>query len=127
MNAGYDLFLDRDTLRSKFFVADIFRQDSMDMAALEGRVDLIFAGSFFHLFDWDQQVAVAKAIVNYYNLIRTPWFLGTTWATCSLGCIRTTQARREPSSSTTLDLSSSYGDRLERRRAPIGLSKLHLR
>lgn len=27
-------------------------------------MDIIFVGSFLHLFDWDQQVSVAKAIVK---------------------------------------------------------------
>lgn len=62
--AGFDLFLDRETLRSKFFVADICQPDGTDMAALEGQLNMVFAGSFFHLFDWDTQSAVAKTLVG---------------------------------------------------------------
>lgn len=76
MHAGYDLFLDRNSLRTQFFVADIFDQVSLDMAALEGQMDIIFAGSFFHLFDWDQQCAVAKVIVRLLQPHRNSMVFG---------------------------------------------------
>ena len=55
--------MDQETLRSSFFVADIFRaEDSAKMTALKGHLDIIFAGSFFHLFKWDQQVKLGIAM-----------------------------------------------------------------
>jgi len=61
MDAGYDLFLDRGTLRSTFVAADIFEPSSA-LTQLEGQMDIIYAGSFLHLFDWENQVAVAKRL-----------------------------------------------------------------
>ena len=62
--AGYELFLDEETLRSRLFVADIFQHDSGLLKEMKGQVDIVFAGSFFHLFDWEQQSIVAKALVK---------------------------------------------------------------
>ncbi len=62
MEVGYDLFLDRDRLRSTFIAADIF-DPSSSLAQLHGRIDIVYAGSFLHLFDWESQVAAAKRLV----------------------------------------------------------------
>ena len=62
MEAGYELFLDRGTLRSTFVAADIFDSSSA-LAQFEGQMDIIYAGSFLHLFDWENQVAAAKRLV----------------------------------------------------------------
>jgi hypothetical protein len=43
--------------------ADIF-DPSSPLAELEGRIDIIYAGSFLHLFNYEQQVAVCKRIVK---------------------------------------------------------------
>ncbi|MCJ1306725.1 hypothetical protein MMC25_000368 [Agyrium rufum] len=64
IDAGYDLFLDKDTLRSKFITADILK-DSAPTEALEDQIDLVFASSFFHVFDWDQQMIISKRLVGF--------------------------------------------------------------
>lgn len=64
IDAGFDLFLDTESLRSYVFRADIFKQGNARLTKLEGQIDVVFAGSFFHLFDWDEQILVAKRIVE---------------------------------------------------------------
>ncbi|CAL5873744.1 uncharacterized protein PFLUO_LOCUS8026 [Penicillium psychrofluorescens] len=61
---GYDLFADRDSLKSPFISADIFDDNSDLVKTLTGQVDIINAASFFHLFNWDQQITVAKRVVS---------------------------------------------------------------
>lgn len=61
---GYDLFADRSTLKSQFFQADIFDDNSSLVQNLTGKVNIVNAASFFHLFSWDQQVTVAKRLVG---------------------------------------------------------------
>lgn len=58
---GYDIFLDKSTLKSKFIEADVFDAGS-GLKELDGKLNIVHAASFFHLFDWDGQVAVAKRI-----------------------------------------------------------------
>lgn len=61
---GYDLFLDKDRFHAHFIAADIFDPESDLIKQLAGKVDMVYTGSFFHLFDWDEQVKVAKQIVK---------------------------------------------------------------
>ncbi len=63
MELGYDLFRDKDKLKSQFIAAGIFDEDS-DLKLLDGKIDIIHTGSFFHLFTWDEQVQIAKRVVR---------------------------------------------------------------
>jgi hypothetical protein len=60
---GYDLFLDKSTLKTKFIAADILDADS-GLKELDGKLNIVHAASFFHLFDLDDQVKVAKRVVK---------------------------------------------------------------
>lgn len=63
---GYDLFLDKSSLKTTFIEADVF-DDTSGLQQLAGKLDIVHAASFFHLFDWDGQVAAAKKIVGLLN------------------------------------------------------------
>lgn len=63
MDLGYELFRDRETLKSKFIEADIFDPQSA-LKQIYGAVDIIHAASFFHLFDWEEQKEVAHQVVK---------------------------------------------------------------
>lgn len=60
---GYDLFRDKSTLKSEFIAADIF-DDQSPLTKLEGKVDIIGASSFFHLFSWEDQRKVAIRVAR---------------------------------------------------------------
>jgi SAM-dependent methyltransferase len=60
---GYAFFKDRDTLKSKFIVADIFDPNS-GLKEIDGNIDIIYAGSFIHLFGYEQQVEVCVRIAK---------------------------------------------------------------
>jgi SAM-dependent methyltransferase len=62
-DSGYDMFLDKSTLQTTFMEADIFDADSQ-LKQVEGKMDIVNAASFFHLFDWDDQVKAAKRTVQ---------------------------------------------------------------
>ncbi|KAJ6168339.1 hypothetical protein N7497_001182 [Penicillium chrysogenum] len=61
---GYDLFNDHDHLKAQFIVADIFDDNSDLVKNLTNKIDIVNAASFFHLFDWDLQLLVAKRLVG---------------------------------------------------------------
>lgn len=61
---GYDLFNDHDHLKAQFIVADIFDDNSDLVKNLTHKIDIVNAASFFHLFNWNQQLLVAKRIVG---------------------------------------------------------------
>jgi hypothetical protein len=61
---GYDLFKDKDTLKTTFFSADIFDEENENMKKVEGDIDVVYAGSFLHLFAWDGQVKACKRLTK---------------------------------------------------------------
>lgn len=63
---GYDLFLDKETLKTKFIAGDVFDPDA-SIKQLDGKIDIIHAALFFHLFNWDGQVKIAKRFVSLLN------------------------------------------------------------
>jgi hypothetical protein len=65
IDLGYDLFLDRATLQSEMVGGvDVFDEGNGALKKVEGQIDVVYTSSFFHLFDWDQQVTVAKRVVK---------------------------------------------------------------
>ena len=60
---GYDLFRDRDTMRARFMAADIFDPNS-PLRELNGKIDIIFACQFLHLFSRKKQFDALKEIVE---------------------------------------------------------------
>jgi hypothetical protein len=63
MALGYDLFKDKDKLKTKFIAADVFDDDS-PLTNLYGQMSIVYTGSFFHLFYYDEQLTVAKRVVK---------------------------------------------------------------
>jgi hypothetical protein len=65
VDLGYDLFQDRDREGEKinFLTANIFDDDS-SLNELNGKISIVYTGSFFHLFNWSEQFDVAKRIVT---------------------------------------------------------------
>ncbi|RAL14730.1 uncharacterized protein BO97DRAFT_422622 [Aspergillus homomorphus CBS 101889] len=61
---GYDLLADCDTLACQLITSDIFNDRSELFQYLGEKVDMINAASFFHLFDWDTQVKLAKQVIK---------------------------------------------------------------
>ncbi len=59
---GYDLFRDRDAMKAHFFEADIFDPNS-PLRALNGKIDIIIACQFLHLFSWKGQLDALKKMV----------------------------------------------------------------
>ncbi|KAI1258158.1 hypothetical protein MGN70_001205 [Eutypa lata] len=68
VQAGYELFRDRDKLKATFVVGDLLLKSDEDcgsLKALEGKMTIVHAMSFFHLFGWDAQVRAAARIVGF--------------------------------------------------------------
>ncbi|KAF4555709.1 Methyltransferase trt5-like protein [Elsinoe fawcettii] len=63
MQLGYDMFLDKETLKTTFIAGDVF-DDNSDLKQLHGQIDIIQASAFFHLFDRDNQKKVAHRVVK---------------------------------------------------------------
>ncbi|KAK0724656.1 hypothetical protein B0H67DRAFT_598167 [Lasiosphaeris hirsuta] len=60
IDLGYELFDDRNKLKARFETGDVFAEDFL--SKYRGKVDIIFLGSFLHLFTFDQQVAIVAQL-----------------------------------------------------------------
>src|SRR5271155_3507202 len=60
---GLELFRDKATMQSRFIVTDLLNSPSVPVQ-LQGKMNFIFAGSFFHLFGWDDQLTLSKRVVE---------------------------------------------------------------
>ena len=61
---GYELFRDLDRLETTFVAADVFDDASPLVTELEGKLDVVYTGAFFHLFDLAEQETVARRVVQ---------------------------------------------------------------
>ena len=72
---GYRLFKDHDRLQSHFLTADIF-EDPSPLTELRGTFDVVYTGSFFHLFDYEDQVRVSKAVAKLLRPVEGSFIAG---------------------------------------------------
>ena len=63
MNLGYELFRDKETLQSRFIEGDVFDENS-SLNELNGKIDIVGASAFFHLFNLAEQKIVAHRIAK---------------------------------------------------------------
>ncbi|KAL8948259.1 MAG: hypothetical protein Q9222_005544 [Ikaeria aurantiellina] len=67
MECGYEFFPDRETLQSRFIVADVFQGAAQGKAWTESEergFDVIHCSAFFHLFTLEEQLSSAKNIAR---------------------------------------------------------------
>jgi hypothetical protein len=76
LELGYELFLDRDTFKAKFIVADILDSQS-PLQELDGKMDIVYIGLFLHLFDLDEQRKICERIVKLLRNEKGVMVLGT--------------------------------------------------
>jgi hypothetical protein len=66
MGIGYDLFLDKSTLKTTFIGADLFDIES-DLKQLAGKVDIVHTAFFLHLFDLEGQTQAVRRILTLFK------------------------------------------------------------
>lgn len=65
IQAGYELFRDKEQFDAMFVVADLIDPDDTRLRDLRGKVTIVHAASFFHLFTWLQQLYIGKQLVSF--------------------------------------------------------------
>ena len=65
---GYQLFRDRDRSHATFVAGNVLASsaspEGAELSKLEGKMDIVFASSFMHVFDWDQMILAARRLVS---------------------------------------------------------------
>ena len=75
MDFGYELFRDRDTVEANFLTPfDIFSSELSE--ELEGKIDIVNASSFFHLFSLQDSITVAKRLVSFLKPVKGSLVIG---------------------------------------------------
>lgn len=69
IDPGYRLFRDTDRLKASFAVGDLNADeatfdDGEIFQKLHDKIDIVFASSLFHMWDWDTQFKVATRLVK---------------------------------------------------------------
>ncbi|KAK1991251.1 methyltransferase domain-containing protein [Colletotrichum falcatum] len=65
VEAGYELFRDRGTLRTRFVIADLLEDGGAgELAGLEGSFDTAHMGLCLHLWNRDEQLAALRRVVR---------------------------------------------------------------
>ncbi|KFY36400.1 hypothetical protein V494_05040 [Pseudogymnoascus sp. VKM F-4513 (FW-928)] len=72
---GYELFGDSDRLKASFFTGDVFDPAS-ELGKLDGTLDVLHAGLFFHLFSYEQQIEVAKRVIKLMRPVEGSLLVG---------------------------------------------------
>ena len=66
---GYDLFRDRKTLQAIFVPGDIIAEsnskEGSELDNLVGQMDVVFANSFLHVWDWHDMIVATKRLVSF--------------------------------------------------------------
>ncbi|OAA50616.1 hypothetical protein NOR_01066 [Metarhizium rileyi] len=62
---GYNLFRDESDFGATFVVGDMLDPDDNRLDYLLHKVTIIYAGSFFHLFNWNQQLYIGRRLVGF--------------------------------------------------------------
>jgi SAM-dependent methyltransferase len=75
---GYELFYDKETLKSEWIQTDVLAplDSQAGLQQLKGKVDVIYAGSLLHLFDYGGQVKVCELIVELLKPVKGSCVLG---------------------------------------------------
>ena len=70
IDLGYQLFRDKDSLETTFVTGDLTAGDRelegcQLLLTLSGKIDVIFASSLFHVWDYDNQLRAAIRLVRF--------------------------------------------------------------
>ncbi|KAK7937280.1 uncharacterized protein PG986_014148 [Apiospora aurea] len=71
VEAGFDLFRDREGAFGRgvtLVVGDALAEGGdSTLEVLDGKIDIVYASAFFHLFTWHDQVVAAKRVVRFFR------------------------------------------------------------
>ncbi|GAB0144812.1 hypothetical protein EsHS_00005269 [Epichloe bromicola] len=65
VDIGYHLFQDQNSIGATFVVGDMLDPEDTRLDELSHKITIIYAGSFFHLFNWTQQLYIGKRLVGF--------------------------------------------------------------
>lgn len=70
LELGYELFKDKGRLKAHFLEGDVLDDEGEggpELKNLMGKIDIIHAASFLHLFTWDDQIKAGSRMVRLFR------------------------------------------------------------
>ncbi|PKS05067.1 hypothetical protein jhhlp_008434 [Lomentospora prolificans] len=65
---GFELFRDRHRTPASFIVGDMMDDTDEGLERIDGRISIVHASNFWHLFNWTQQLAMAIRMVRFFKV-----------------------------------------------------------
>ncbi|PQE22354.1 methyltransferase domain-containing protein [Rutstroemia sp. NJR-2017a WRK4] len=87
IDLGYELFRDSGKLKAQFRVGDVFAPDFLE--EFWGKIDIIFIGSFLHLFSFEQQTVIVSQLLKLLRNRKNSLVFGRHMAMEQGGTLRT--------------------------------------
>ncbi|TLD32234.1 methyltransferase domain-containing protein [Venturia nashicola] len=76
VNFGYELFRDREKFHATFLFGDMFQHSPDTFESLAGKINVVWASSFLHLFGWEDQLSLCNRIVGFLKRKKGSTILG---------------------------------------------------
>ncbi|CAI4215444.1 unnamed protein product [Parascedosporium putredinis] len=65
---GFELFRDRHRTPAGFVVGNMMDDVDEGLEKIDGRISIVHASNFWHLFNWTQQLAMAVRLVRFFKM-----------------------------------------------------------
>lgn len=73
---GYELFRDRQKFEATFLSGDMFQHSPDSFESMAGKIDIVWASSFLHLFGWEDQLSLCIRIAGFLKRKQGSMILG---------------------------------------------------
>ncbi|KAH8887857.1 hypothetical protein GQ53DRAFT_796072 [Thozetella sp. PMI_491] len=67
VDIAYKFFGDKDSLKAKFVIGDLYDDSNTDLVALRGTADILHVGMFLHLWDLEGQTRACARLVEFLS------------------------------------------------------------
>ena len=90
IDSGFDLFMDSNESKNSFIAGDAMKDDPfqwLKVFGLENGFNTVYVGNLFHLFDWSDQLLIAKNLISLTRKRNNPVVFGWQFAARQAGLV----------------------------------------
>ena len=90
IDSGFDLFMDSNQSKHNFIAGDVLKDDPsqwLEMFGTENGFNAVYVGNLFHLFDWSDQLLIAKDLISLTQKRKNPVIFGWQYAARKPGLV----------------------------------------
>ena len=90
IDSGFDLFMDSNQSKNNFMAGDALKDDPsqwLKIFGIENGFNIVHVGALFHLFDWNDQLLIAKNLISLTRKEKNPVVFGWQFAARQSGLV----------------------------------------